>query len=56
MDTSNRTEKSKKQEDITRRKESKEEETGSGNSNTDSVNSGSGPDRQIYIPLGWAPW
>jgi hypothetical protein len=29
---------------------------GSGRSSTDSVNSGSGPDYQIYIPLGWAPW
>jgi hypothetical protein len=29
---------------------------GSGRSSTDSINSGSGPDYQIYIPLGWAPW
>jgi hypothetical protein len=29
---------------------------GSGRSSTDSVNSGSGPDYQIYILLGWAPW
>jgi hypothetical protein len=28
-------------------------EAGSGNSSTDSVNSGSGPDYQICIPLGW---
>jgi hypothetical protein len=28
--------------------------TGSGNSSTDSVNSGSEPDYQIYIPLEWA--
>jgi hypothetical protein len=34
----------------------KRQEAGSGNSSTDSVNSGSGPDYQIYIPLGWAPW
>jgi hypothetical protein len=33
------------------RKKRQEEETGSGNSSTDSVNSGSGPDYQIYIPL-----
>jgi hypothetical protein len=32
----------------------KEEEAGSGNSSTDSVNSGSRPDYQICIPLGWA--
>jgi hypothetical protein len=46
------------QEDISRRKEVKEEEAGnkSGNSSTYSVNSGSGPDQQICIPLGWAPW
>jgi hypothetical protein len=31
----------------------KEQEEGSGNSSTDSVNSGSGPDDQIFIPLGW---
>jgi hypothetical protein len=34
----------------------KEEEAGGGNSSTDSVNSVSGPDYQIYqiyIPLGW---
>jgi hypothetical protein len=37
-----------------RKKEVQEE--GSGNSSTDSVNSGSGPDYQICIPLGWAPW
>jgi hypothetical protein len=36
--------------------EEKKKEEGSGNSSTDSVNSGSGPDYQIYIPLGWAPW
>jgi hypothetical protein len=38
------------QEDVAGRKEVKEE--GSGNSITDTVNSGSGPDYQIYIPLG----
>jgi hypothetical protein len=32
------------------------QEEGSGNSNTDSVNSWSVPDYQICIPLGWAPW
>jgi hypothetical protein len=41
------------QEDDVRRKE---KEAGSANSSTDNVNSGSGPDYQIYIPLGWAPW
>jgi hypothetical protein len=56
MDTSNYKEQQNKQEDFSRRKEVKEEETGSGNSSTDSVNSGSGPDYQIYIPLGWGPW
>jgi hypothetical protein len=30
----------------------KEGKAGSGNSSTDSVNSGSGPDYQIHIPLG----
>jgi hypothetical protein len=34
----------------------KRQEEGSGNSSIDSVNSGSGPDHQICIPLGWAPW
>jgi hypothetical protein len=34
----------------------KKQEEGSGNSSTDSVNSGSGPDFQICIPLGWASW
>jgi hypothetical protein len=34
----------------------KGQEEGSGNSSKDSVNSGSGPDYQIYIPLGCAPW
>jgi hypothetical protein len=47
------------QEDFVRRKEVrevKEEEAGIGKSSTDSVISGSGPDYQICIPLGWAPW
>jgi len=39
-----------------RQKKKRKKEEGSGNSSTDSVNSGSGPDYQIYIPLGWAPW
>jgi hypothetical protein len=58
MDTSNGKEEPKMQEDVAGRKEVKEEEQeeGSGNSSTDSVNSGSGPDYQICIPLGWAPW
>jgi hypothetical protein len=33
----------------------KRQEEGSGNSSTDSVNSGSGPDYQIHIPLGMGP-
>jgi hypothetical protein len=37
-----------KQEDISKRKEVKEEEAGSGNSRTDSVNSGSGSNNQKY--------
>jgi hypothetical protein len=46
------------QEDDAGRKEEKEEkgqEKVSGISSTDSVNSESGPDYQICIPLGWAP-
>jgi hypothetical protein len=53
MDTSHYKEQPKIQEDVSRRKEVKEEEAGCGNSSTDSVNSGSGPDYQIHIPLGW---
>jgi hypothetical protein len=34
----------------------KEEISKSRNSSTESVNSGSGPDYQIYNPLGWPPW
>jgi hypothetical protein len=56
MDISNCKEQPMKQGDASRRKEVKEEEVGSGNSSTDSVNSGSGPDYQICIPLEWAPW
>jgi hypothetical protein len=56
MDTSNGKEEPKMQKDDAGRKEVKEEGAGSGNSSTDSVNSGSGPDYQICIPLGWAPW
>jgi hypothetical protein len=41
-DTSYCKEQPKIQEDVARRKELKEEEAGSGNSNTDTVNSGSG--------------
>jgi hypothetical protein len=37
MDTSNCTEQPTKQEDVSRRKEINEEESGSGNSSTDSV-------------------
>jgi hypothetical protein len=43
-------------EGIARRKEVNEEEAESGNLNADTVNSESGPDYQIYIQLGWAPW
>jgi hypothetical protein len=42
------------EEDVASRKEVKEEEAGSGNSSTDSVNSGSGSDYQMYTPFGWA--
>jgi hypothetical protein len=55
-DTSNGKEQPNKQQDFSRRKELKEEEAGTRNSSTDIVNSGSGPDYQNYIPLGWAPW
>jgi hypothetical protein len=53
MNTSNCKEELKKKEYAARRKELKKEEVGSGNSNTDSFNSGSGPDYQLYMPLGW---
>jgi hypothetical protein len=56
MNTSYCKEQKQKGEDFERRKKVKEEEVGSGNSSTDSVNSGSGPDYRICIPLGWAPW
>jgi hypothetical protein len=42
------------QEGMKQRKRRQEE--GSGNSSIDSVNSGSEPDYQICILLGWAPW
>jgi hypothetical protein len=44
------------QKDRKRMLEGKDGNTGDGNLVTDSVNSGSRPDNQIYIPLGWAPW
>jgi hypothetical protein len=47
IDTSNCKEQQKKQEDITRRKKLLEKRI----SGTDSVNSGSGPDYQIYTLL-----
>jgi hypothetical protein len=58
MDTSYCKEQPKKHGHVAWRKEVKEEEeeAGSGNSSTDSTNCGSGPDYQIYILLGWAPW
>jgi hypothetical protein len=34
----------------------KDQKEGSGISSTDSLNSGSGPDYQICLPLGWALW
>jgi hypothetical protein len=56
MDNSNCNEQPKKQEYVTRRKEVNQEKVGNGNSCTDGVDSGYGPDYQIYIPLGWTPW
>jgi hypothetical protein len=53
MDASKCKEQPKKQGDIERRKEVKDEESGSGNSSIGSVNSQSGPDYQIHILLGW---
>jgi hypothetical protein len=46
MDTFNFKEQPKKQEYVANRERVKEERTGSGNSSTDSVNSGSRPDYQ----------
>jgi hypothetical protein len=40
------------EDDVAGRKEVNEEDTKTTNSSTDSVNSASGPDYQIYIPLG----
>jgi hypothetical protein len=40
------------QEDVTRRKEVKEEQAGNGNSSTDNVKSGSGSGYEIYTRLG----
>jgi hypothetical protein len=34
----------------------RKKKSGSGNSNKDSVISGSGPDYHIFIPLDWASW
>jgi hypothetical protein len=45
-----------KQEDVARTKEVKEEDSRSGNSRKDNVNSGSGSDYHICILLGWTPW
>jgi hypothetical protein len=54
MNTSYCREHLKNQEDFATRKKVSKEEAGvwSGNSSTDSVNSGSGQDYEIYIPLG----
>jgi hypothetical protein len=54
VDTSDCREHPKKQENISGRKKLKQEKAGRGNSSTDSVNSGSGPDYLICRPLGWA--
>jgi hypothetical protein len=56
MNTSYCKEYPKMQEDVARRKGVKQQEAGSRNSSTDIVNTGSGPDHQIYLPLGWALW
>jgi hypothetical protein len=56
IDTSNFKEQTKKQEDVPMRRKVQQKEARSGYSRTDSVNSGSAPDYQIYTPLGWAPW
>jgi hypothetical protein len=55
MDISYCKEQPKKQQDVARRRKVKEQEAGSGNSSTDNVNSGSGPEYQFYKLLGWAP-
>jgi hypothetical protein len=51
IDTSYCIEQTKKQ--VAKSNEVKEEEAVTGNSSTDSVNSGSGPEYQIYLPLAW---
>jgi hypothetical protein len=61
MDTSNGKEYPKKQEDDAGRKEVKEErcrkkEVETQEQTVEVVNSVSGPDYQICILLGWAPW
>jgi hypothetical protein len=56
MDTSNCKEQAKKQNNVVKKKKVKEEAAGNVNSSTGSVDSRSGPDYQICIPLGWAPW
>jgi hypothetical protein len=59
MDISNGKEEPKMQEYDAGRKEVKEEGAGRRKwklKNRQCVNSGSGPDYQIYIPLRWAPW
>jgi hypothetical protein len=53
MDTSYCKEHPMKQEYFARRKEAKEEEAGSGNSSTDSVNSGSGQVTKFIYCLDW---
>jgi hypothetical protein len=52
MNTSNYTEQPKKEKDVARRKEVKEEEVGSRNSSIDSINCESGAYYQIYMVLG----
>jgi hypothetical protein len=52
MNSLNLTEHPKKEEDVAKRKKTKEEEAGSGSLCTDRVIYGSGPDYQIYITIG----
>jgi hypothetical protein len=56
MDTSYFEEQPKNLEDVVRKNLVKGEDSGSEKSSTDIIDSGSGPDYQIYIQFGWAPW
>jgi hypothetical protein len=55
MNASNCRELPKKQENVTSRKEVKEE-AGNGNSSTENIRFMSGPDFQTYMSPRWAPW